>query len=403
MNLSTLRDEYTTLHTAANAALEKFVTEKRDPTAEEQTEHDKQFSRMKQIKQQMDKAQELASIAFNDKAENVELPKEIPGRAEKEQVEIKIGHTFDAKTFDRKEFAKALNKWAITGDMPSKFATITSATASGVLLPTDVESVIVPSAPNTIREALAIYDLESFKTPGTETINLPVADATAGGVVAETANSETENEPAFTETIALPVSTYQSGSSWFSNKELMAVNFDLMSATLPALAYSKELGLESNIFSTMIADGGITQSVATATVSGYTYANLVSLNRALPKKFNGMKFIVLGKNAYTAAENLTTTTGYPILNALDSQNSSLKYFNGTPVLWSDYLSGFGANNVVGLIISHMGFRLRDCGQDQVQRYTQYPGRPAQTGFNLYGFHSFGYADTAVAKLTCPAS
>src|SRR6185312_4023193 len=108
--------------------------------------------------------------------------------------------------------------------------------------------------PNTIREALAAYGLKAMQTPGTQTINLPVADASAGGVVAENANAETENEPGVTESIKLTVKTYQSGTTWFSNQELMAVDFDLMSATLPALAYSKELGLESALVAAMIAD-----------------------------------------------------------------------------------------------------------------------------------------------------
>ena len=181
----------------------------------------------------------------------------------------------------------------------------------------------------------------------------------------------------------------------------MAVDFDLMSATLPALAYSKELGLESAFFTALIADATITQTVATSSDTAFTYANLVTLNRILPKRYNALKVIFLSKDAYTAAENLVTTTGYPILNALDPQKSSLKYFNGTPVLWTDYLPTFGVAQKIGFIASLIGFRLRDCGQEQVQRYTQYPGRPAQTGFNLYGFHAYGYAAAALASFKTP--
>jgi HK97 family phage major capsid protein len=152
----------------------------------------------------------------------------------------------------------------------------------------------------------------------------------------------------------------------------------------------------------MVADAGITQTVATATVTGFTYTNLVTLNRKLPKKFDVMKVIVLSKDAYTAAENLTTTTGFPILNQ-DAQNSELKRFNGTPVLRSDYLSTFGANNVVGFVMSMIGFRLRDAGQVTIQRYTQNQARPGQYGMNLLAFHGYGYAPSAMATLKCPAS
>jgi len=88
---------------------------------------------------------------------------------------------------------------------------------------------------------------------------------------------------------------------------------------------------------------------------------------------------------------------------VDAQNQELKRFNGTPVIYTDFLSNFGANNIVGFVMSLVGSRLRDCDTNQVQRYTQYPARPGQTGFNLYGYHSFGYDDAAMASLKCPAS
>jgi HK97 family phage major capsid protein len=290
--------------------------------------------------------------------------------------------------------------------MPERFATVTTATATNALLPREVMAPMVPSAPNTFRQMLAANGLEALETDSTADISLPVASATAGGKVTETANSETENPPGFANSILLHPNMYQSGTTWYSNLVMNANNFDIVSATVPALYYSKELGLESDIVSTMIADGNITQNVTLAVstgLTGFTYQNLVSLNRVLPKRYAYQKAIILSKNAYTAAENLVTTTGFPILNQ-DAQNSELKRFNGTPVLWSDYLAGFGANNIIGMVISCLGWKLRDCNvTNMIQRYTQSPGRPAQTGFNLFCAHAFGYDVNAVAFLKCPAS
>jgi HK97 family phage major capsid protein len=184
---------------------------------------------------------------------------------------------------------------------------------------------------------------------------------------------------------------------------LNAVDFDLFSATLPVLEFGKELGLESAIAAAMIADSNITQSVATSTVSGFTFANLVSLTEILPKRYQMKKFIVLSAAAHSAYAGLVSSQGQPIMTYVDPLNTQPLSFQGTPVFRSDYLNAFGANNVVGLVISLVGFRLRDCSGETVARYTQFPARPNQTGFNLFAYHGYGYVPAACAKLTCPAS
>lgn len=399
-----LRDEFNELRDAAAAMLATAEAEGRDLNESEQAENDKQFKRMETIRNLLDRQSKLAGDAFSGNLPTVQKPA-VPGNKSPEQaaVEIVVGET----KFSKAEVKKAINNWARTGELDRRFATITTATNSALLLPVDVAPPIVPSAMNTFREALSVYGLDAWKTPTTRQINLPIVDATAGGVISETASSETENAPGLSNSIKSIPKGYQSGSVWFSMLEMMAQDFDLMDATLPSLQYSKELGLENDVIAAattgIINDAGITQSVATATVTGFTYANLVTLNRALPKKFNAQKVIILSKSAYTAAENLTTTTGFPILNALDPQRSSLKFFNGTPVLWSDYFSTFAANNVVGCIFSWIGVRVRDCGEQYIQRFTQNQARPGQQGYNLYGFHAINYSPEAIATLKCPAS
>lgn len=406
IEIKPLREELSALHAAGEKLVEKAASEKRDFTVEEKAESDKQFARMTEIKSVLDRQAKLAEYAFSQKAENVELPSEPEGRKEAEAVEITVRDRFDAKNFDRKQFAKSVADWFRTGNMDRRFATITGATQNGILMPVDVMAPVTPSALNVFREALAAYGMDSWKTPSTRTINLPIYTAAAGSTVSGTATTETEQEPALSESINSVITTYHSGNLWFENRDLMALDFDLLSASVPAMTYSKELALESAAVSAIVADANITTAnpnVVTSSLSGFTYGNFVSLNRALPKRYQANKVIVLSKAAYSAAENLTTTTGFPILNQ-DAQNQQLKRFNGTPVVYSEYLSGFGASNVIGFVFSWIGCRLRDAGEgDVLQRFTQSERRQGQTGADLYGYHSFGYSTSAIAKFVCNIS
>ena len=407
MNISKLREEFATLTTAEETLLAKLETEKRDYTPEEKTASDANFARIATIKTQMDRAKTLAADAFHAKASNIELPSEPEGRAEKEAVEIKVRDRFESfangSKITRSEFSKHVNEWLRTGNIDRRFATITGSTQSGILMPIDVIQPLAPSAPNVFRDAAAAAGVPVWKTPSTRTINLPIYTSAAGSTVSGTATSETEQEPALTESVVSVVSTYHSGNVWFENRELMAVDFDLLSESVPALYYSKELAFESAAITSVTGATLNNSNVMTSTVSGFTYANLVSLKRSLPKRYWSKQCIVLSNAAYTAAENLTTTTGFPILNQ-DAQNQELKRFNGTPVLMSEYLSGFGANNYVGFVFSWIGARLRDAGEgDVLQRFTQTANRQGQTGIDLYGYHSFNFSPSAVTLLQCPSS
>lgn len=401
MNISKLRDEFATLQTAEESMLAKLESEKRDYTADEKTVSDANFARIAVIKTQLDKQKTLAENAFA-KGEKIELPSEPEGRKEKEAVEIKVSDRFDAKTLSREEFNSSFKAWAQTGNADRRFATITTATQSGVFLPKGVLQPLTPTAPNAFREGYAAWGIDVMDTEGdTSSFSLPVVNAVAGGLVAENASSETTNTPTLSESITSAVSTYQAGSVYFSNLQLAATKFDLVSATIPVLTYSKELGLESAIVSAMVADSNITQSVATATVSGFTFGNFSSLDTTLGKQYNRLKVLVLSKAGYAAAEGLTDTYGRPVMIA-DTQNQNLRKILGVPVVRSDYLSAFGANNIVGMMISLVGYHLRDAGT-LVTRYDQVPAKPNQIGINLFGYHAYGYAPSAVAFLKCPAS
>jgi HK97 family phage major capsid protein len=351
-----LREEFARLHGEATAIIEAAATEKRELKDEEKTANDTRFARMNQIKQAMDEHTRFAALAFEKAAEegaegepSIQLSKDAPGRAEYEASKP----DGQGMKFTKEQIRDAFNRWASTGDMDRKFATITTATASGALLPKEIGAPVVPTSSNAIRQAMAIYGVPAINTDKSSALTVPVIDASAGGQVAENASSETENAPSLAESIDLSVKTYQSGSAWFSNLQLGATDFDIVAYAQTALAYSKELGLEAALVAALIADSGITQSVTTDATTGITYANLVDLNMALPKKYDQQKAILLSKTAFAAATKLVGDDGHPVLN-VDPQNQSLVRFNGTPVIRCDNFDALGASKTIGATFSLLG-------------------------------------------------
>lgn len=410
-----LREEFAKLHGEAKAVVDAAAAASRELTADEQTANDTRFARMKVIKGLLDEDNKFASMALPNgptsaadakpgdpaAAAQVQTPTDAPGRDEfnaSKAGQIIVGDT----KIDRAEFSRAVRNWAATGEMDRKFATITTATQSGILLPKTVLAPLVTGALNSYREGFNSWNVMPMQSPGdTSTFNLPVIDPTAGGQVAENAGTETENAPSLGESIVSTVKTYQSGSIYYSNLQLSATSFDLLAATVPHLQFNKELGLESVITAAIIADAGVTQVVATATTGGFTYTNSVSLANKLPKRYQQFKVRLLSAEAFSAAEGLLDDNNRPVMVA-DPQNGSLKRMHGTPTIRCDYLEAFGASKVVGLEFSLIGFHLRDAGEG-IARYTQVPAKPNQTGINLFGYHAYGYAVSSIAKLKTPAS
>lgn len=394
-DLKATREEFAQIH----AETEKLVIESkdRDLTEDETKAQADRFAKMDKLQKLIDDNQKLAKYAFANNSPEVTLPAKSADQVSFENIEFAT----DDK-FDKVKFAKAATDWCKTGQMRQEFANITTASQSGILLPSSVSTPILPNAVNTFRAAFNVVGLPVSSFPTAAVRKLPVMDAAAGGVVSETASSETENAPSLSKSITLTFSTYQSGSVYFSNQELAAVDYDLLGEVLPQMYYSKELGLESAIATAITGDAGITQSVAASTVSAFTYKNLVSLNRSLPKKYDFNKVIILSKTAFAFAEGLTDTTNKPVL-CPDPQNQQLLRFNGTPVLRSDYFADFGSSTILGVVISLAGFKLADVTQSNLARYVNVPARPNATGLNLFSYHAYGYASDAMATLKCPVS
>lgn len=387
-SITTLREEFAALHAETSKASATLDT----ATAEELTANKAKFDRMDAIKLALDADKRLAEYAFT--ANKVVKAVEPQG--------FEVADSATIKVIDREEFSRATWNWLRDGVMSNKYATITTATQSGILLPKSVLAPLVPTAANAFRQGYDAWGLTPYQSQGdTSQFNVPVADPAAGGLVAENASSETENAPTLSESILSICKTYQSGSVYYSNMQLAAVSFDLLSNTVPVLAANKELGLESAMTAAIIADSGITQSVATSTISGVTYANFAKLNNKLPKRYQSFKVNIFSADLISATEGLVDSQGRPIFT-VDAQNQNLRRVLNVPTFRSDYFAAFGANNVVGVQLSLIGFHMRDAGEGLI-RYTQVPAKPNQTGVNLFGYHAYGYAVSSIVKLTCPAS
>jgi HK97 family phage major capsid protein len=270
-----------------------------------------------------------------------------------------------------------------------------------LFLPKQVGTPIAPPTVNAFRQAHVLNGVEPLETSTTAAFSIPVLDANAGSIVAENATTETENFGA-SESINLTPKTFQSGSSWFSNQMLNANNFDFLQYVLPTLVQSKELAVEQAIASALIADAGITQTVTAASTSAVSLDNLIDLEMRLPARFNFQKAILVGAAGFAAARKLKDTTGRLLL-IQDPQKQGLASINGTPVIRCDFFEAFGASKVLGVIISLLGFRLRDVTVQNLETYQAIPSKPNQKGMNLFAYHGYGWAPSAVAKLVTPAS
>lgn len=414
-HIARLRREFSTLQGEAQGVIDLAARENRGLTDAEATANNTRFTRMTAIQALIAERQRFAALSIGAAEEpeepspapqtRVATPRAVPGTAQfqngqdvgRSQPNIRVADP----QIDRAQFARALRNWAATGQMDRQFATITTATNSGVLLPRTIEVPIVPTNANVFREALAVYNLRPVTTTTTHEMTIPIMTMAAGAAVAETANAEADNDPDLSKKITLKPSTYGSGAAWFSNNVLQANDWDIIEWVQTDLLFAKELAVESAIAAALIADAGITNVVNTATVNGFTYANLVSLNNALPKKYDRFKVIFLSQTAWNAAEGMVDSTGKPILN-LDPQNQNLRRFNGTPVMRCDYLEALGVTaKKVGFIANMMAFKLRDAGQQRLARYTNDKTRRDQTGLDLFGYHAFDWADDGVACFKTP--
>ncbi|MGC4030249.1 MAG: phage major capsid protein [Tepidisphaeraceae bacterium] len=415
-DINALRNQFNTVHTEATAFEDRYAAAGAgEPTAEETQAQADRMTQLEKLTKQIENAGKLATYAANNAGVTVTARNEAgesigTGTAvavRKSADQIAVEHAAEVagqpKEFDRHEFGVAVTQWALTGVMAEEYATITTATASGILYPKQVAVPVNATAGSALQEAMAAAGVVPMNTATTADLNIPVVEMPVGSDVSETATAGTDNSPTPTAINLKPVVT-QSGQVWVSNLELQANDFDLLAELDPSLDDAVEVRLEQRAVAAMIADtANITQVVRTATASGLTYDNLVDLNRKLSRRYDRNKVILLSDTAYALAEKLVGSDGHPVLNR-DPQNQQLLRFNGTPVIRSTYFQAFGAiNRFVGCIMSFVGVRVRYAGSAKLVRHTDDKDKIDQTGVNKIKYTAFGYVPNAVAMLETPAS
>jgi HK97 family phage major capsid protein len=411
------RETFERLQREAIAVLRHAESENRDLSPEEKSANDDRYAAMKSIQSREVFDRLSAQRAIFAAADNgatsgtvetphgtVTFPQSAPGRAEYERNLQDTGSCHPSQfgggtgeTARKQQFAQALREFAATGDT-SKFATVTTVSGGGILLPRDVATPLQVIDANAFRIAIAAVGSQVIFTPLAADLRIPILDQAAGSVVSETATVETSNDP-LPASITLTAKMYQSGSAWFSNLTLQGLDYNMEQSIIPELNHSREMALEGSIVSAIIADAALA-SVLLPTTTTVSYAAMLNLIRAVPRRFARQLAIVINSEVFGALEKLVDTTGRPILN-MDPANSEVLRFNGTPLVRSDFFETFGSSKTVGCVMSGLGFKLRDAGQPAIARYANIPTRPSQTGFNAFGAHGFGWSPTAVVKLKTP--
>lgn len=393
-----MRDHFSALQKDIDETL-KAVADDKDLTPEQVKANDEKFAKLDALKVKMDQAEKLASYKFakNDPKEVVKAV-EVEGKADFMKIEDRNAKP---ENFSREDVSKALTRWAVTGVVDQAYSTIITTTASGAMLPKLVLDPIVATAANPFRLAYSVLGRTVENVGTTASISVPVVDVSAGSKLTEGVTSESSNDETLSHSLALVFAGYQSGTTWVTNMTMRANTWDFTPAVLQDEIYAKELALESDIVTTIVADGGITQSQATNTSSGFTFGNLQGLRRSLPKRYQNNQVIILSKTAFNAAEGMVDTVGQPVL-VVDPQDGTLLRFQGVPVLESDYLDDLpasGSTKKIGITFSLTGFKLIDSGENSVTRYTQNPAKPESLGFLTVGYHAYAYDPAAVSKFT----
>ena len=393
IDVKAIREEMSKLHAEASAQVSKYAAEDAgSPSEEEAKAQEERFAKLDAMQVRLDAAEKLAKYSFERGEPTVqgERKSEAHKAVERFEREQDAPAALDFAAYDRaiSAFVQKRN--------PEEYATITSVTTNGVMLPKVVTKPLTPTRTNVYRAAMAALGMEPESLGNTSDASVPVISSTSGGPIGEDANVNTDANPVV-QAIKLTPAGYQSGTYWYSKLVVNAVDWSVSQSTLPALLSAKDYGFAKGITNAIIADASITNVVPTASASTITLDNLDDLNQALPMVYDTNKVIILSREAYNTAEKLKDDTGNPILSRNAVQEKPFLMFKGTLVMKDDTLDGFGAAKTVGLVISFDGFKLRDESQE-LETYDHDPDRPGKLGLNAIGYHAAGWVPGAVAKL-----
>ena len=399
-NIKQAREEISKLHGEATAFVEKYSTT--DAPAEEQTVQDERMAKLEKLANSIKASEKLATFAYSAdaKGETVKAATVLKPSKSAEQVEAETPVKAD---YSREGYDKGISDWVGTGQIAEEYATITTATANSLLLPKVVTAPFLPLLTNPYRKALALKGLSPVSYGSTAAVTEPIITVNSGEALPEdkVQNSQgiadVDNVPTVSG-VNLTPSGFHSKTVWISGLQLAANNWSFSASTLPALIAAKDNGFAKAITAAIKADANITQTVTTPTPSTISLDTFDNAKEGLPTVFDSNKVFILGRSAYLAAEKIRDSTGMPIFAHNDVQGLSFLSFKGIPVFKDDNFDAMGtAGNMVGIMLSLDGFKLRDEDQ-KLKQYDNDPDRPDKVGLDYIGYHAFGYAVNAVVKI-----
>lgn len=407
MDIKVAREEFARIHSEATELVAK--QEKDTLTDEENKALTEKYAAMDRLQKNIEDSEKLAKYSFENRdskdAAKIIVPSKSNDQVKYEQSE-KI-ETVNEKNINRAECSYAIADWMRGNEMDEKYSTVITTTNSSAYLPVYIAPAVAPAQGNAIRRAYARLGLSPIKTADTATYNHVFVIPSKGSDVTEGNDSGSENGTDGSAMLSKVASTCKAISSrqiFFSNLELSAVQYNLLDATIPALQDAKEMQVESDVMAAIIADSGVTQvtTLTGTTSAGLTYPKIKEAINKVPTRFNVRKVLFLSPDAYSAADSLTDSQGRPIFN-VDPQGQLLTAAGGVPVERSDYLEAFGSSKVVGVVVSFVGFFLRDAGNEKLIRYSNLPTRVDDIGAEYVGYHAWGWTPTAMVKIKTSVS
>lgn len=369
----TLREEFATLHTASNDLVKKVADEKRAFSGEEKEANEKRFSRMSEIRGLIDQHKQLAEMKLAD----------IPEDKKENFQQDRQQHNDRRVEFTKEAATAALNDYLrfgrISDSLRQEF-TLDSTSGSGVLIPAQVATpAVVRKNNNKIRAALAYRGYSPIVSTACVTIKVPTIDddSNAAAAQSESATSQTVAEPTAAG-ISLDPTLYTSKGIWMSNTALMAPGFDAWSYLNPLLSQRIDLAQEAAAFTGIIAS---TPGKTAASATAITYAEVLDLEHSLKVAYRSDAVLFVSDGFYRLLRGLVDSQGRPLVEI--NPATQIETLHNYPIFITDNLEVCTAGKVVAAIASAAALFVYDCGGQRLARYTNYPARPDQTGFELF--------------------
>lgn len=374
------------------ALLKKAEDEKRDLTADENTQFAELNTRSEGLKTQIERYEQAQKLEG-------ELAQRNGGeqRAGREDVNTPE----QTAEQDATEARSAFNEFCRTGEIRAT-NTITTATGGGAYVPKTVLGVEgVAKLGNSLKACHSFYGMPAIEVSGKGSFSVPVIDLADGGEVAGDAEAE-ELGNRTDSSVLLNVTTYNSKPQWLDNGIVTIASYDAAGSLVPTLQVACDRGEEAAWFTASITtNANKTAAVETAVASTVSYGDLSKLLFALGAYAIGRCAYLVSMSVLAAMHGMTDSNGRPV-DKLTKDGSGQYFWDGVPVFATTALSAIADGNYVAAVLNCDAARIA-ASQPWVKRYDQNSGRPNQTGFDLLQYAAFGVKAGAVKLLKVKAA